>query len=182
MLKELKEARRARLSEYVKFRPNAKYVSVSEYKDGGNGMWDVPCDGVFPCATQNELHLADIKTLYANGCRFVAEKKRGGRANMPSTLDAINFMLAQKDFYFAPAKAANAGGVGTSGLEMMQNAGMTAWSFDKVDHRLHGIINHIFELSYETSKEFGDKGNLVLGSNIAGFRKVADAMIDQGYV
>lgn len=101
---------------------------------------------------------------------------------MPSTLDAINFMLAQKDFYFAPAKAANAGGVGTSGLEMMQNAGMTAWSFDKVDHRLHGIINHIFELSYETSKEFGDKGNLVLGSNIAGFRKAADAMIDQGYV
>lgn len=80
MLKELKEARRARLSEYVKFRPNAKYVSVSEYKDGGNGMWDVPCDGVFPCATQNELHLADIKTLYANGCRFVAEKKgEGGR-------------------------------------------------------------------------------------------------------
>lgn len=96
---------------------------------------------------------------------------------MPSTLDAINFMLAQKDFYFAPAKAANAGGVGTSGLEMMQNAGMTAWSFEKVDHRLHGIMNYIFELSYETSKEFGDEGNLVLGSNIAGFRKVSDAMI-----
>ena len=101
---------------------------------------------------------------------------------MPSTLDAINFMLAQKDFHFAPAKAANAGGVGTSGLEMMQNAGMTSWSFEEVDRRLHGIMNHIFELSYETSKEFGDEGNLVLGSNIAGFRKVADAMIDQGYV
>ena len=115
--------------------------------------------------------------LYANGCRFVAEG-----ANMPSTLDAINFMLAQKDFHFAPAKAANAGGVGTSGLEMMQNAGMTSWSFEEVDRRLHGIMNHIFELSYETSKEFGDEGNLVLGSNIAGFRKVADAMIDQGYV
>lgn len=177
VLKELKEVKRARLSEYVKFRPNAKYVSVSEYKEGRNGVWNVPCDGAFPCATQNELHLADIKTLYANGCRFVAEG-----ANMPSTLDAINFMLAQKDFCFAPAKAANAGGVGTSGLEMMQNAGMTAWSFEKVDHRLHGIMNHIFELSYETSKEFGDEGNLVLGSNIAGFRKVADAMIDQGYV
>lgn len=147
VLKELKEARRARLSEYVKFRPSAKYVSVSEYKEGRNGVWDVPCDGAFPCATQNEPHLADTKTFYANGCRFVAEKKRGGKANMPSTLDAINFILAQKDFYFAPAKAANAGGVGTSGLEMMQNAGMTAWSFEKVDHRLHGIINHIFELS-----------------------------------
>ena len=177
VLKELKEVKRTRLSEYIKFRPNAKYVSVSEYKEGRNGVWDVPCDGAFPCATQNELHLADIKVLYANGCRFVAEG-----ANMPSTLDAINFMLAQKDFYFAPAKAANAGGVGTSGLEMMQNAGMTSWSFEEVDRRLHGIMNHIFELSYETSKEFGDEGNLVLGSNIAGFRKVADAMIDQGYV
>ena len=121
MLKELKEVKHTRLSEYVKFRPSAKYVSVSEYKEGRNGMWDVPCDGVFPRATQNEPHLADIKTLYANGCRFVAKG-----ANMPSTLDAINFILAQKDFYFAPAKAANAGGVGTSGLEMMQNAGMTA--------------------------------------------------------
>ena len=148
VLKELKEVKRARLSEYTKFRPNAKYVSVSEYKEGRNGVWDVPCDGAFPCATQNELHLADIKVLYANGCRFVAEG-----ANMPSTLDAINFMLAQKDFHFAPAKAANAGGVGTSGLEMMQNAGMTSWSFEEVDRRLHGIMNHIFELSYETSKE-----------------------------
>ena len=140
-------------------------------------MWSVPCDGAFPCATQNELNLADIKTLYANGCRFVSEG-----ANMPSTLEAMEFMLGKKDFYFAPAKAANAGGVATSGLEMMQNAGMDSWSFDEVDRRLQGIMKHIFELSYETSKEFGDEGNLVLGANIAGFRKVADAMIDQGYV
>ncbi|MDO5045220.1 NADP-specific glutamate dehydrogenase [Campylobacter sp.] len=177
VLKELKEVKRARISEYIKFRPNAKFTPVSEYEQGRNGVWNVPCDGAFPCATQNELRLADIKTLYANGCRFVAEG-----ANMPSTLDAINFMLGKKDFYFAPAKAANAGGVGTSGLEMMQNASMTSWSFDEVDEKLRGIMDHIFEISYETSKEFGDEGNLVLGSNIAGFRKVADAMIDQGYV
>lgn len=177
VLKELKEVKRARISEYLKFRPHAKFTLVSQYEQGRNGVWNVPCDGAFPCATQNELHLADIKTLYANGCRFVAEG-----ANMPSTLDAINFMLGKKDFYFAPAKAANAGGVGTSGLEMMQNASMSSWSFDEVDSKLHSIMDHIFEISYETSKEFGDEGNLVLGSNIAGFRKVADAMIDQGYV
>ncbi|MBR8463470.1 NADP-specific glutamate dehydrogenase [Campylobacter sp. faydin G-24] len=177
LLKELKEVKRERISEYVKFRKNAKYVSVSEYAPGRNGVWDVPCDGAFPSATQNELHLADIKVLYANGCRFLGEG-----ANMPCTLDATNFMLEKNDFYFAPAKAANAGGVATSGLEMMQNASMDAWSFDEVDRRLHGIMNHIFELSYATSEEFGDAGNLVLGSNIAGFRKVADAMIDQGYV
>lgn len=176
-LREIKEVQRGRISEYLKFRPHAKFTPVSDYEQGRNAVWNMPCDGAFPCATQNELRLADIKTLYANGCRFVAEG-----ANMPSTLDAINFMLAQKDFYFAPAKAANAGGVATSGLEMMQNASMTSWSFDEVDEKLHGIMDHIFELSYETSKEFGDEGNLVLGSNIAGFRKVADAMIDQGYV
>ncbi|AQW83604.1 NADP-specific glutamate dehydrogenase [Campylobacter pinnipediorum] len=177
LLKELKEVKRARLSEYVKSKPNAKYTPSTEYKAGSNGVWSVPCDGAFPSATQNELNLEDIKTLYANGCRFVCEG-----ANMPSTLEAIDFMLAQKDFYFAPAKAANAGGVATSGLEMMQNAGMTSWSFDEVDSKLQGIMKHIFELSYETSKEFGQEGNIVLGSNIAGFRKVADAMIDQGYL
>ncbi|OPA75989.1 glutamate dehydrogenase [Campylobacter pinnipediorum subsp. pinnipediorum] len=177
LLKELKEVKRARLSEYIKSKPNAKYTPSTEYKAGSNSVWSVPCDGAFPSATQNELNLEDIKTLYANGCRFVCEG-----ANMPSTLEAIDFMLTQKDFYFAPAKAANAGGVATSGLEMMQNAGMTSWSFDEVDSKLQGIMKHIFELSYETSKEFGQEGNIVLGSNIAGFRKVADAMIDQGYL
>ena len=177
LLKEIKEVRRQRLSEYVKIRPSAKFTPVSKYKAGTNGVWSVPCNGAFPSATQNELNLEDIKTLYTNGCRFVCEG-----ANMPSTLEAIDFMLSKKDFHFAPAKAANAGGVGTSGLEMMQNAGMTKWSFEEVDAKLKGIMKHIFELSYQTSVEFGDAGNLVLGSNIAGFKKVADAMIDQGYV
>ena len=101
---------------------------------------------------------------------------------MPSTLEAIDFMLEQKDLLFGPAKAANAGGVATSGLEMAQNAQMASWSFEEVDSKLREIMRHIFRTSYETSKEFGAEGNLVLGSNIAGFRRVADAMLDQGLV
>ncbi|MDA3043061.1 NADP-specific glutamate dehydrogenase [Campylobacter sp. VBCF_06 NA8] len=177
LLKKLKEELRVGLAEYVKERKNAKFTPVSEYPEGRNGVWSVKCDAAFPSATQNELSLDDAKTLYANGCRLVCEG-----ANMPSTLAAIDFMLSQKDFLFGPAKAANAGGVATSGLEMMQNAQLESWSFEEVDGRLHEIMRHIFRTSYETSKEFGDEGNLVLGSNIAGFRKVADAMIDQGYV
>ena len=177
LLKKLKEELRVGLAEYVKERKNAKFTPVSEYPEGRNGVWGVKCDAAFPSATQNELSLEDAKTLYANGCRLVCEG-----ANMPSTLAAIDFMLSQKDFLFGPAKAANAGGVATSGLEMMQNAQLESWSFEEVDGRLHEIMRHIFRTSYETSKEFGDEGNLVLGSNIAGFRKVADAMIDQGYV
>ncbi|MDA3063012.1 MULTISPECIES: NADP-specific glutamate dehydrogenase [unclassified Campylobacter] len=177
LLKKLKEELRVGLAEYTKERKNAKFTPVSEYPEGRNGVWSVKCDAAFPSATQNELSLEDAKTLYANGCRLVCEG-----ANMPSTLAAIDFMLAQKDFLFGPAKAANAGGVATSGLEMMQNAQLESWSFEEVDGRLHEIMRHIFRTSYETSKEFGDEGNLVLGSNIAGFRKVADAMIDQGYV
>ncbi|MDA3047821.1 NADP-specific glutamate dehydrogenase [Campylobacter sp. JMF_08 NE1] len=177
LLKKLKEELRVSLAEYTKERKNAKFTPVSEYPKGRNGVWSVKCDAAFPSATQNELSLEDAKTLYANGCRLVCEG-----ANMPSTLAAIDFMLAQKDFLFGPAKAANAGGVATSGLEMMQNAQLESWSFEEVDGRLHEIMRHIFRTSYETSKEFGDEGNLVLGSNIAGFRKVADAMIDQGYV
>ncbi|MDA3049772.1 NADP-specific glutamate dehydrogenase [Campylobacter sp. JMF_02 ED1] len=177
LLKKLKEELRVGLAEYAKERKNAKFTPVSEYPEGRNGVWSVKCDAAFPSATQNELSLEDAKTLYANGCRLVCEG-----ANMPSTLAAIDFMLSQKDFLFGPAKAANAGGVATSGLEMMQNAQLESWSFEEVDGRLHEIMRHIFRTSYETSKEFGDEGNLVLGSNIAGFRKVADAMIDQGYV
>lgn len=150
---------------------------MKAYKEGTNGVWSVPCDAAFPSATQNELHLVDIKTLYNNGCRLVCEG-----ANMPSTLDAIDFMISKKDFLFGPAKAANAGGVATSGLEMAQNASMQKWSFEEVDKKLHDIMRNIFNESYDTSVEFGDAGNLVLGANIAGFRKVADAMIDQGYV
>lgn len=177
LLKKLKEQLRVGLCEYIKERPNAKFIPVSAYPAGRNGVWSVPCDAAFPSATQNELNLQDVKTLYANGCRMVCEG-----ANMPSTLEAIDFMLAQKDFLFGPAKAANAGGVATSGLEMAQNAQMASWSFEEVDSKLREIMRHIFCTSYETSKEFGAEGNLVLGSNIAGFRRVADAMLDQGLV
>ena len=177
LLKKLKEEMRVGLAEYVKTHPKAVFTPVSAYPAGRNGVWGVKCDAAFPSATQNELNLEDIKTLYNNGCRMVCEG-----ANMPSTLEAIDFMLSKKDFLFGPAKAANAGGVATSGLEMAQNASMTSWSFEEVDSRLHDIMRHIFKVSYETSKEFGQEGNLVLGSNIAGFRKVADAMIDQGYL
>jgi len=177
LLKKLKEQLRVGLCEYIKERPNAKFIPVSAYPAGRNGVWSVPCDAAFPSATQNELNLQDVKTLYVNGCRMVCEG-----ANMPSTLEAIDFMLAQKDLLFGPAKAANAGGVATSGLEMAQNAQMASWSFEEVDGKLHEIMRHIFHTSYETSKEFGAEGNLVLGSNIAGFRRVADAMLDQGLV
>ena len=177
LLKKLKEQLRVGLCEYAKERPGAKFTPVSAYPAGRNGVWSVPCDAAFPSATQNELNLDDARTLYANGCRMVCEG-----ANMPSTLEAVDFMLAQKDLLFGPAKAANAGGVATSGLEMAQNAQMASWSFEEVDGKLREIMCHIFRTSYETSKEFGAEGNLVLGSNIAGFRRVADAMLDQGLV
>ncbi|WP_276883601.1 NADP-specific glutamate dehydrogenase [Campylobacter cuniculorum] len=177
LLKEIKEVKRGRVSDYAKLRKGSVYTEVKKYTKGTNGVWSIPCDGAFPSATQNELNLNDIKTLYNNGCRFVAEG-----ANMPSTLEAINFMLDKKDFLFAPAKAANAGGVATSGLEMQQNAAMTQWSFKEVDEKLHRIMKDIFFNTYETAKEFKYTGNLVVGSNIAGFKKVADAMIDQGYI
>lgn len=174
--KEIKEVRRERLSAYAAQRKSAKFTPVSEYAAGTNGVWSVPVDLAFPSATQNELSLADAQSLFKNGCKLVCEG-----ANMPSTLEAIDFMLAN-GVLFGPAKAANAGGVATSGLEMAQNAAMTAWSFEEVDSKLHNIMINIFNNSYETSVEFGARGNLVLGANIAGFRKVADAMIDQGYI
>lgn len=177
LLKEIKELKRGRVGDYARAKKGAKFISTSEYKSGTNGVWSVPCDGAFPSATQNELGLEDIKLLYKNGCRFVAEG-----ANMPSTLEAIEFMLSKKDFYFAPAKAANAGGVATSQLEMQQNAAMTQWSFEKVDRKLQDIMRDIFTVSYESAKEFKNEGNLLVGANIAGFRKVADAMIEQGYI
>lgn len=176
LLKELKEVERVSLIEYAHRKPSAKFTPVTEYKAGRNGVWDVPCDIALPGATQNEVSLEDAKTLYANGCRLLAEG-----SNMSSTLEAMEFMGSKDDFLYGPAKAANAGGVATSGLEMAQNAAMNPWSFEEVDAKLQGIMKHIFEISYETSVEFGRPGDLVLGGNIAGFRKVADAMIDQGY-
>lgn len=175
-LKTIKEIARKDLSEYLKVHTKATYIPVSHYPEGTHAVWSIPCFAAFPSATQNELNLSDIQILYKNGCRLVNEG-----ANMPSTPDAIDFMLAHKMLY-GPAKAANAGGVATSQLEMSQNASMQKWSFDEVDGKLKEIMKNIFELSYQTSKEFDNEGNLMLGANIAGFRKVADAMIDQGAV
>lgn len=176
LLKELKEVQRASLSEYAKARPSAKYTPVQEYAKGRNEVWSIPCDVAFPSATQNELNGADAKVLLENGCICVSEG-----ANMPSTLEAIDLFVKAKICY-APAKASNAGGVATSGLEMSQNASMSSWSFEEVDVRLKGIMKDIFENASNTAKEFGEPSNLVLGANIAGFRKVAMAMIEQGVV
>lgn len=176
LLKTIKEVNREALTAYVTVHPEVTYIPVEEYPADRNAVWNIPCFAAFPSATQNELNLEDIQVLHKNGCKLVNEG-----ANMPSTLEAIDFMLAN-GIAFGPAKAANAGGVATSQLEMSQNASMQKWSFEKVDAKLHAIMKHIFELSYETSKEFQQEGNLVLGANIAGFRKVADAMIDQGVV
>ncbi len=176
-LKQLKEVERESLEKYIKIHPHAVYTPVSKYQKGRNDVWSVECDVAFPSATQNELNLEDAKELYKNGCRCVCEG-----ANMPSTLEAVDFFLSKDDFLYGPAKAANAGGVATSQLEMSQNASMQSWSFDKVDKKLRAIMQGIFTNAYETSEEFGHEGNLVMGANIAGFRKVADAMIDQGSV
>ena len=175
-LRTIKEIKRQNLSEYIKTHTKAVYTDANAYSKNTNGVWAIPCFAAFPSATQNELNLNDIKTLYANGCRLVNEG-----ANMPSTPEAIDFML-EKKMFFGPAKAANAGGVATSQLEMSQNASMQKWTFEEVDAKLHGIMKHIFDLSYKTSQEFGSEGNLMLGANIAGFRKVADSMIDQGAI
>lgn len=176
LLKEIKEVRRESLEEYVKVRKNAQYTPASAYKEGTNGVWSVPCFAAFPSATQNELSAQDAKTLLQNGCKCVSEG-----ANMPSTNEAIELFLQAKICY-GPGKAANAGGVAVSGLEMAQNASMNPWSFDVVDKRLHEIMKNIYQNAANTAKEFGDPTNLVMGANIAGFRKVADSMIDQGVV
>jgi glutamate dehydrogenase (NADP+) len=176
-LKLIKEIERKPLSEYMLIHPNAEYIPCHQYKEGCNGVWSIPCDAAFPSATQNELNLEDIKTLYKNGCRLVNEG-----ANMPTTFDAVDFIAEHRDILYGPAKAANAGGVATSQLEMSQNASMQNWSFAEVDNKLRTIMRTIFNNSFETSKEFGDEGNIMMGANIAGFRKVADAMIDQGAV
>ena len=174
VLKQVKEVERASLTRYAELVPTAKHTPVAEYPEGRNAVWSVPCFAAFPCATQNELNLADAKALLANGCKCVAEG-----ANMPSTLEAVHAFL-EAGIAYGPAKAANAGGVATSQLEMQQNAGMQSWTFETVDGKLKDIMVNIYKNAAETAKEFGQPGNLVLGANIAGFRKVADAMIAQG--
>lgn len=176
LLKELKEVKRVSLEEYAKAKPSAKYTRVSEYASGTNGVWSVPCFAAFPSATQNELSDKDADILLKNGCQCVSEG-----ANMPSTIGAVHKFIDAKICY-GPGKAANAGGVAVSGLEMAQNASMNSWTFEAVDSRLHKIMESIFTNASETAKEFGEPTNLVLGANIAGFRKVAQAMIDQGVI
>ena len=176
VLKQVKEVERARLTRYAELVPTAQYTPVDKYPAGKHQVWTYNVDCAFPCATQNELNEEDAKTLLANGCKVVAEG-----ANMPSTLGAIDQFLKAKIAY-GPAKAANAGGVATSQLEMEQNAGMTAWTFEEVDQKLHTIMTNLYKNVSDTAREFGVEGNLVLGANIAGFRKVADAMIAQGVI
>ena len=166
-LKEIKEVKRARLSEYTKYRPNAEYHE-------GKGVWSVKCDIALPCATQNELTLEDAKLLVQNGCFAVCEG-----ANMPTTLEATKY-LQDNGIIFAPGKAANAGGVATSALEMSQNSERLSWSFEEVDAKLQGIMVNICHNMVDAAKKYGFEGNYVVGANAAGFEKVAEAMLVQG--
>ena len=167
LLKEVKEVRRARLTEYAAARPSAVYTA-------GKGVWSVKCDVALPCATQNELLIDDAKMLVANGCIAVCEG-----ANMPTTLEATEY-LQKNGVLFCPGKAANAGGVATSALEMSQNSERLSWSFEEVDSKLKGIMVNIFHNVDNAAREYGAEGNYVVGANIAGFLKVADAMTAQG--
>ena len=171
-VKEIKEVKRGRIKDYLNYRPNAKYVE-------GAGLWQaVKVDVALPCATQNELLIDDAKALVANGTMIVAEG-----ANMPTTLEATQY-LQENGVYFAPGKASNAGGVATSALEMSQNSQRLSWTFEEVDDKLHNIMITIYKNSVAAAKEYnceiGGKTNLVAGANIAGFMKVADAMMAQG--
>ena len=168
VIKQIKEVNRARIKTYLDFVPTAKYV------EGCKGIWTVPCDIALPCATQNELDLEGAKALIANGCFAVAEG-----ANMPSTPEAVA-CFQENGVLFGPAKAANAGGVATSALEMSQNSQRLSWTFDEVDAKLHDIMVNIYHNAAQAAAEYGMEGNLVAGANIAGFLKVAEAMLWQG--
>ncbi len=169
VVKEIKEVRRGRIKDYVDAVPTAVYTE-------GKGIWTIPCDIALPCATQNELNLEDARTLLANGCFAVAEG-----ANMPSTLEATE-LFVEKKILFMPGKAANAGGVATSGLEQSQNALRMSWSFEEVDEKLHTIMVNIFAKAADAAERYGVAGNYVAGANIAGFEKVVEAMLGQGIV
>ncbi len=175
-LKAIKEVNRGSLEEYAKLHPDATYIPLHNYPENGHAVWSIPCDVAFPSATQNELTLTDARHLVENGCLLVNEG-----ANMPTTPEAIDYLL-DHGVLFGPAKAANAGGVAVSQLEMAQNASMEHWSFAEVDTKLFEIMKNIFNTAYGTANAYGSPGNLIVGANIAGFRKVADAMIDQGAV
>ena len=167
LLKEVKEVKRARLTEYAAARPSAEYHE-------GRGVWSIPVDIALPCATQNELHLEDAKQLVANGCYAVAEG-----ANMPTTLEATEY-LQKNGILFAPGKASNAGGVATSALEMSQNSERLSWTFEEVDGKLQNIMVNIFHNLDDAAKRYNKEGDYVTGANIAGFEKVLNAMLAQG--
>ena len=169
-VKQLKEVERKRIKEYLVKHPEA------EYHEGCKGVWTVKCDIALPCATQNEIDLDSAKALVANGVYAVCEG-----ANMPSTIEATQYFQAN-GVLFGPAKAANAGGVATSALEMSQNSMRYSWTFEEVDHKLHTIMVNIYKNAAKAAKEYGMEGNLVAGANIAGFLKVADAMLAEGVV
>ncbi len=169
LVKEIKEVRRGRIREYAEARPSAEYHE-------GKGIWTIPCDVALPCATQNELNADDAAALVKNGVRFVAEG-----ANMPTTLEATEY-LQKNGVTFAPGKASNAGGVATSALEMSQNSMRLSWTFEEVDAKLHDIMAGIHRNAYAAAEQYGCAGDYVVGANIAGFKKVADAMMAQGIV
>ena len=168
VIKEIKEVKRARIKTYLEYVPTAKYV------EGSQGIWTVPCDIALPCATQNEINKESAEALVKGGCTVVCEG-----ANMPSTPEAIEVYLSNGILY-GPAKASNAGGVATSGLEMSQNSERLSWTFEEVDAKLKGIMEGIFHASYDASVAAGSEGNLMVGANCAGFLKVATAMMAQG--
>lgn len=168
-VKQIKEVERGRISEYAKRREGVEYHE-------GRGVWTIKVDIALPCATQNELFIEDAKMLAANGCQIVAEG-----ANMPTTMDATQY-LQENGVVFMPGKAANAGGVATSGLEMSQNSERLSWSFEEVDAKLQGIMVNIFHAADDAAREYGVEGDYVAGANIAGFKKLADAMLAQGIV
>ena len=169
LLKEVKEVKRERLTAYAEARPSAEYHE-------GRGVWQIKCDVALPCATQNELDIEDAKQLVANGCKAVCEG-----ANMPTTLEATKY-LQENDVWFIGGKAANAGGVATSALEMSQNSERLSWTFEDVDSKLQGIMANIYKNISEAAKKYGHEGDYVMGANIAGFEKVAEAMLAQGVV
>ena len=168
-IKEIKEVKRARLTEYKNYRPNSEYHE-------GKGVWSVKCDIALPCATQNELLIDDAKALVANGVFAVAEG-----ANMPTSIEATEYLQAN-GVLFAPGKASNAGGVATSALEMSQNSMRLSWSFEEVDAKLKGIMENIFKNAADAAEKYGYPKNYVVGANIAGFVKVADAMMAEGVI
>ena len=169
LLKQVKEVERGRLTEYAARREGVEYHE-------GRGVWVTPCDIALPCATQNEVHMEDVENLVKNGCKILAEG-----ANMPTTLEATEY-VQEHGIVFFPGKAANAGGVATSGLEMSQNSERLSWTFEEVDAKLKGIMVSIFHAIDDAAKRYGHEGNYVMGANIAGFDKVANAMMAQGIV